>query len=316
LLWLWRFAARQTKAQILDVNSGRGNAGSVDQDYNTSSTPTNGEQGRTSGGWVAHFVDPSLPLVVDIGCGMGVSLLGLSTLRDKYRRKQDPVVPSVLGRVISDFPTFGESCNYIGGDLSRLFIGYARGISKRWDIDGRLQFAETSAVDLLKDVVGLYPPGKVALIMIQFPTPFKLGAKIEGNQQLPIDEASAFMVATRLLRIAFEILRESNGFLLLHSNCEDVVVKMRRMAVEQVGFECVDLGPGYFVTELPGLDSPENTLSSRSRQWIRMEGDRPVGNGWLLGSCLPTKGCSETEVNCMIQGTRVHRCLLRVRRSQ
>jgi hypothetical protein len=243
-----------------------------------------------------------------------VSLLGLSTLRDAHWRRDGSLVPFVLERKISDLlPMFGESCNYLGGDLSRLSIVYARGIAERWNIDARLQFAETSAVGLLQDVAKLYPPGKVALIMIQFPTPFKLGAKIEGNQQLPIDEESGFMVTLHLLRLACAILHKSNGLLLLQSNCEDVAVKMRRMAVEEAGLECVDFG--RVITELAGLHCPENALPLRSRQWILMKGDRPVGKGWLSEPCLPTRGFSETEISCMIQGTPVHRCLLRVRHS-
>ncbi|KAG7357067.1 putative methyltransferase [Nitzschia inconspicua] len=298
LLWLWRFAARQTKARtFVDARDNFGD--NMDDDIMELSNTKNGVCLNNANNWIQNYEDLSRPLVVDIGCGMGVSLLGLATL--SYGSYED------VGRYVTDFPSFGESCNYLGGDLSLLSLNYARGIADRWNIQNRVQFAHQSAVGLLEDIISsrYYLEGTVPLIMIQFPTPYKLHWKEAGNHQLPNDEESGFMVTLEVLRLARDILQQSNGYLLLQSNCEDVAVKMRRMAVDEVGFRCVEVEPK--VTELPSLDCD---LPLRTRQWIQMGGERPIGEGWLAEPFLPRKGFTETEVNCGIQGTPVHRCLL------
>jgi hypothetical protein len=72
------------------------------------------------------------------------------------------------------------------------------------------------ATVLLRDVAFSYPHGKVSLIMIQFPTPFKFHWKDNGNQQLSSDEANGFMVtpecfslllqqSKRLLAVAIQL---------------------------------------------------------------------------------------------------------------
>jgi SAM-dependent methyltransferase len=262
---------------------------------------------------MGKFHDMSRPLVVDIGCGMGVSILGLASMKDAASSEEVSIFQILTQKDGLNLSAFGETCNYLGGDLSQLTVNYARGIAKRWGIEGHVQFSRKPAIEVLHDVESLYPRGRVALIMIQFPTPFKLLKRNEsnvdvGNQQLPSNEASGFMVTADLLRLAARLLKDTGGYLLLQSNCEDVAVKMRCIAVEEAGFECMDLKPT--VTKLPGLDDPEQLLPLRSREWIQMGGECPVGSGWIAKHVLPSLGHTEIEVNCMVQGTPVHRCLL------
>ena len=284
LLWLWRFAARQSKVRTVPLEG---------ISYQTS----------TNTDWASNFHNQSLPLVVDLGCGFGVSLLGLSTLQNEGTYNILPL----------EINSSGDSCNYIGVDLSGLSIGYAQGIAKRWGIDHRLQFTCKSATQLLKDIAVSYPKDKVALIMIQFPTPFKL-TKGEGNDELPPDEDTGFMVNKELLEQAASLIQHCGGYILLQSNCEDIAVKMRQIATEELltRLECVDIEPT--VSSLLNVD--DDDLPLRSCEWILREGGeetvkRPVGQGWAAEPILPRRGRTETEVSCIFHGTAVHRCLLR-----
>jgi hypothetical protein len=336
LVWLWRFAARQTKVGVL-LDAGQpptGGGGREDTSMASLTAPT-----YQPDFWLGNYGNSSLPLIVDLGCGMGVSLLGLSTMTSDDYTNLTPVQ-----RALQNITWLGQHCNYVGGDLDRLSINYARGIARRWGIDDRLQFVWKPALELLQDVNSSYPSdrgGKVAMIMIQFPTPYRfvkngkagLGGGDEegtikirserpstggGNKQLPFDSTTGFMANLGLFQVAATILRESDGYLLLQSNCEDVAVTMRRMAVHDVGFECVD------VSELDTTDylsrdgnsysdcSPVESLPLRTREWISMGGERAVGPGWFTEPILPRNGRTETEVNCNLHGIPVHRCLLKI----
>jgi SAM-dependent methyltransferase len=290
LLWVWRFSARQRKVAST-VAVGQATRLAMQHVKN-----------RTLDSWVSRFDDPTLPLVVDIGCGMGASLLGLATL-DQARQDSFNASPDRHGLERIDW----RQCNYVGCDLSQLAIGYGRGIAQRWSVDGRLQFAYASAMDLTNSVKTHYP-GKVALIMVQFPTPFKLKEAV-GNRQLPSDATSGFMVSEGLLNSAAQILNPSNGFLLLQSNCEDVAVAMREMAEESASFECIPV---------PSVRTAESTTSSRTpertTEWIRQGGTRAFGRGWSLTSLIPSRGATETEIACQLNETPIHRCLLKPRK--
>jgi hypothetical protein len=68
--------------------------------------------------WAAMFDDPTRPLVVDLGCGFGVFILGLST---KAKWTLNPLLSD--GMDLSD-------CNFVGVDLGQLGTGYATGVAK------------------------------------------------------------------------------------------------------------------------------------------------------------------------------------------
>ena len=75
LLGLWRFSTRQRKQRAFFRNAARHFDGQFGEgDTTTSSDVVNQYD------WLAMFEDSSWPLVVDVGCDMGVSLLGLASL--------------------------------------------------------------------------------------------------------------------------------------------------------------------------------------------------------------------------------------------
>ena len=293
LLWLWRFSARQHKV------ASRTNGGATRASQQLASKQSAAE-------WVCGFKNPTLPLVVDVGCGMGVSLLGLATLTQAHQDSFNATPEAaLLGRI--DW----RQCNYVGGDLSQLCVGYARGIAQRWNVDDRLQYTYISAMELLGDIESHYP-GEVALIMIQFPTPFQI--KDVGNSQLPSDSESGFMVSKAVLGSAASLLERSNGYLLLQSNCEDVAVTMRQTAQDSFGFECVN-GASLSVKSLGDSRSSSRT-PQRTLEWIKQEGKRAIGYGWSLKPMIPARGATETEISCRLSGTPIHRCLLQKDRAE
>ena len=232
------------------------------------------------------FADPYRPLVVDVGCGMGLSLLGLASLA-------------------MDNDGGNESWseyNFLGVDLNAVAISYARSISKRWKSQDRLVFAVDSAENVLKELQVSYP-GSIHRVLVQFPTPYRLPTSGGGNSQLPTSVTDGFMVTPDLLKLAHSTL-SGGGELLLQSNCEDVAVWMQSMACQN-GFTGVEFE--HHVVE----SSP--TPTQRTVIWTEITNDavqRAVGPTWSALPLLPRNAMTETEVACMLQGTPVHRCIL------
>jgi SAM-dependent methyltransferase len=256
----------------------------------------------------AVFADPMRKMVVDVGCGMGVSALGLSSLDGNSNNST------------TDINYDWSSYNYIGVDLSQTGIGYAKGISRRWGLEERAAFVVDSAENLLERVKQY--PGPIELVMVQFPTPYRLiptpaGTVLSdedllkgGNSQLPTSADDGFMVTSNLLKLAADVLQGSDGKpsgkLILQSNCEDVAVTMRDVAINQAGFEIVRLENE--------VEAVQGTPTKRTMNWIEMDGKRAEGPGWSSEPLLPRKGRTETEIACILNGTPVHRCMLTVPR--
>ena len=285
LLWLWRFATRQSKVKPPEKLG----------------TPKSSSPGRDVPcapiEWIEEFSDPHRPLIVDVGSGMGLSILGLATLEGG-----DSL--SLPGTHIDKLKY--ADCNFLGVDLSELLVGYSQSIVERWQIGDYVQFVCTSAESLLQEIQ-LYP-GSVALIMIQFPTPFQLPNKAGvGNSQLPDDLASGFMASASLLDHVVTVLRHSGGNLLLQSNCEDVAITMKNICICK-GMTCLDASSPVTNLEDEGT-SPD--LPQRTQSWIQLGGERAIGPGWSSMQLLPGRGRTETEVACTLQGTTVHRCILK-----
>jgi len=88
LLGLWRFLTRQRKQRAFFRNAARHSDGRYGGENATSdvvSSMSSSQQSKDGGNfdqynWSRLFEDPSLPLVVNVGCGMGVSLLGLQPI--------------------------------------------------------------------------------------------------------------------------------------------------------------------------------------------------------------------------------------------
>lgn len=283
LLWLWRFSARQKKAKRKAQNLGEASLDVVSSDKIIANTVYPN---------LPKFKDPSRPLVVDLGCGMGTSILGLAAS-----------VSNGSG-VLGDLDFAGR--NLLGADLSVLGVRFAKSIASRWDLEERLAYAWCPAEECLDQLNEDYP-GPIELIMIQFPTPYRLdnGTKSAYNTQLPVDANAGFMVCDSLLAKIKGILSRSGGKMLVQSNCEDVAVTIRHRAIAQFGMKCMDLPHQQ---RLSNVDESQQT--QRNLQWIQQGGDRAVGPGWSSVPLLPASASTETEVACHLQGTPIHRCLL------
>ncbi|KAL7521863.1 hypothetical protein ACHAWX_006555 [Stephanocyclus meneghinianus] len=162
LLNLWRFSTRQRKQKIFFQNAARHYDGSFRDHSEVKSNPPPLRQNSCHRDyqyhWLSVFEDPTRPLVVDIGCGMGVSLLGLA----RQDTGRDPEGNSDKPDVLIEW----EKCNFLGVDLSHIGIRYANGVCERWGFDNRLKFVVDSADKCLSKVRHSYP-GKVELVMIQ-----------------------------------------------------------------------------------------------------------------------------------------------------
>jgi tRNA G46 methylase TrmB len=272
LLWLWRFSSRQSKV-------------------------VPGDSSVFDSTWIDSLADSKKPLVVDIGCGMGVSLLGLATPfgDDKFANSPE-------GHLL-DYSGWKDS-NLVGCDLVEVTVGYAQGIATRWGLNERLQYEYHSAQDFMEEIESSYA-GNVALVMIQFPSPYRLAEKATGNTQLSsVDDG--FMVSQELLNAVARVLEKSGGFLLLQSNVEDVAVTMRELA-QDAGFQSVVVPQPRYLEDFDQFHLPQRTL-----EWAEVGGERAVGDNWSAVPLLPSRGSTETEVACDYQGTPVHRCLFRV----
>jgi len=309
LLLLWRFSTRQRKQRsFLQTAAEHWEAGST----NIASLH---DVSHEKSSWWNAFDDPTKPLVIDIGCGFGASLLGLA---DPTSADGDKTVERV------DV----SHCNFVGADLSRIGIGFGKSVASRWGIDDRLQLVVASAETILEEAIERYP-GVVKLVMIQFPTPYRLVANSTSversdddtsvpsdgspryNSQLPANKISGFMVTDDLLKLSHEALKSDKttntpGCLLVQSNCEDVAVTIRKMAVD-TGFEW---DANQFVAKYDGSISEQARTPQRTSTWLKMGGEKAEGAGWCSEPILPRQGATETEISCIINGTPIHRCLL------
>jgi len=295
LLGLWRFSSRQRKQKQFLYNAARHfehtREGNTTEDFSHSNQYN----------WAEMYTDPSRPLIIDMGCGMGVSLLGLASSQSTKQ------LPSINH---SELQINWIEHNFLGVDLSRLAIGNARGACRRFGLSSDLHFVVDSAENCLRHISESYP-GDVALSMIQFPTPYKFQyeneevspsvAKRGFNSQLPSSASDNFMVSENLVKQICNMLSENNGKLLIQSNCEDVSVYMRNLA-RKVGFRSIP-----FTDSVKELDP----VTERAKKWVECGGERPIGKYWSANSLLPQKGRTETEVACSIDNKPVHRCLLK-----
>ena len=238
LLMLWRFAAKQKKAGLqIEADPSEENMSAA------TTAPTAFEE---------IFADPSLPLVIDIGCGYGVYLLRLCDLAARNHSL-----------------TQGNyrQLNYLGVDMNRRCILYANGLTSRWGMESNCAFLEMDSLTCLDFVLNNYP-GAVTTVLINFPTPYNIallsngdnvemleskeekeeggegGGAIEptdrdlqrsatGNAQLP-DRLDHFMCNKILVGKILEIFRSKRPvdtsipqLVYVQSNVEDVAVTMR-----------------------------------------------------------------------------------------
>ena len=300
LLGVWRFSTRQRKQRVIFENAAKHYDGKFGKE---SIAPQSADDTKEIDkyDWTKLFEDPKRPLVVDVGSGMGVSLLGLSSTNNDVINDEEIQID-------------WSECNFVGVDLSRLAIRYARGVSSRWELDN-LKFIVAPAEECIERLSSY--PGPIQLAMIQFPTPYRYTADTEDaeasvaqgyNAQLPKDsESGCFMVTEKLLSQIHRILsRQHNGRLLVQSNCEDVAVRMKNIAETKAGFEAIE-----FENSVTSLDA----VTQRAQRWVASGGERAIGKSFSSLPLLPMIGRTETEVACSLDGKPVHRCLFAPRDS-
>ena len=259
------------------------------------------------------FDDPSLPLVVDVGCGLGVTLLGLASYTG----------PSDNSKFHLDLDW--SNYNYLGADLSQTAIQWASSLALRNGISGRCKFLHTSTENILEYLINTN--SNVKLVLLQFPTPYRLQEVLslnsnedathspgEGNgcnTKLPLGpDDPSFMANPSILQNMVALLHKSNEvdkqdhYLLFQSNCEDVALYIysNLLQMNLKAIDCIKYRRSF-----DGM-----CTSSRTKQWLEMHQNeidftRAVGKKWSDIPLIPIR--TETEVHSEYQRTPVQRCL-------
>ena len=275
LMWLWRHSTRRKKPRVLEQDS-------KEAQFHHQAAPYSL--------WnVDSFENNKRPLVIDLGCGMGVSLLGLA-LQSKHLK---------LGSTRSKY----YDHNFLGVDLSQISLRYGVGIAQRWSLSDRLQYIYAPADVALEKVLRDYDYA-VSTILIQFPSPYRLSPDEDGNTQLPRDKKSGFMVTEKLLSLAHALLLPTNGTLVFQSNVEDVAVYVMELAKAN-GFK-----PQVSKQTTPRDTDKTRKIPQRTKLWAEMGGRRALGPEWITEPILLDGSLSETEVACLLNDNPVHRCIL------
>ena len=186
-------------------------------------------------------------------------------------------------------------------------------------------------------------------VMVQFPSPFRVGAGGEGgrgNTQLPSSpDDPSYMLSAQLmsliaagLRTAARSERVGTGWLFVQSNVEDVAVHARALAeahgmyavtdAKELAAICYWAGRGVrdeekvagaVVNKAAAAEAAEGESIRGAHRRQKLQGilshrqlPRATGPGWLLANPFGTH-LSETEAKLEFDGQHVYRCLLRPR---
>jgi SAM-dependent methyltransferase len=287
------------------------------------------------------FEDPSLPLVVDLGCGYGVTLLSLCHSLTQHHHHQHLLSLQNLSNTDStDSTDSWRGINFIGVDMNDRAIRYASGLSSRWNMSHRCRFIRADCTSLLSAIQEKYS-GHVSLIIVNFPTPYYANyaengtAEIgSGNSQLPRN-INDFMFNQNLLSLIRRVFQKSNSIihhtksnynhscLLIQSNVEDVALTMSNI-IESSGKLPTDFDVQAIknavndIFQLSNISSAFNWSllndetsyhSRRDRDWLRSNGNnhRAFGVGWLDQNPLPFGVKSETEASCNLNRKKIFR---------
>lgn len=277
LLWLWRFSSRQKKVQV-------------------------GIKSRTDCNdginWRDVFFDANKPLVVDIGSGMGTCILGLSSIRSTGHE---------------ELRIQWSECNYAGVDLNQNFINFANGIASRGPTSrkGRVRFFCCSADDFLLKLQTY--PGMIELMMVNFPSPYRLEAGERGNLQL--SSVENFMVTNKMFEIIGVLAgKQARGsYFLFQTKCEDVAVYLKNKCLSN-GMEGIPAKEA--VEDIDMIYSRNKDVPKRIIELLRIDPHSERAEGYLFWGrpILPPCCLPETEVQCLIDQKVVHRCLFRCKK--
>jgi SAM-dependent methyltransferase len=195
LRMLWRFAAKQSKHGKqrknceIEVAEKDGGGNETDSDEECDEQDGLPHSSASLPELASLFDDSSRPLVLDLGCGFGTSLLGLCvSLDDEFSSNQSEETPHKRPRLtpssllesdpqVAAYLDFQsqvrtKGCNFLGCDMSRRAIGYGNSLSARWSLQNRCQFLHCSVEDVLDLISSSEYPGPVIWININFPTPY------------------------------------------------------------------------------------------------------------------------------------------------
>jgi len=238
-----------------------------------------------------EFQDASSPLVVDLGCGYGVGALTaaaaesilLTTKPGHTRhawpststRRSDSASRSTFARSSEVSPS-SRLINYLGCDLSPQGISYARGVARRWHLDGRVAFIQHDALSVLRSLQQNYE-GPVVAVALCCPSPYRFAPSVtaaagtarkpvgslSGNSQLPLHATSDSFLGNAMILTEAARLLVPGGRLLISSNAEDVAVTMAATAADLgLVVDCADLGKHASVAhaESTGLIDDDSDL--------------------------------------------------------
>jgi len=93
--------------------------------------------------WAAAFQDPTLPLVIDLGCGPGRFLLLLQAR-------------AAAGRVGLGVPAGGR-CNYLGVEIRRPLVERANEWTRQLRCEGNVHYVFANATVSLRGMLEGYP---------------------------------------------------------------------------------------------------------------------------------------------------------------
>lgn len=279
LLWLWRFSSRQKKVEI-DLQGK-----SKWKDYIN---------------WQDEYQDTNKPLVVDIGSGMGTCMLGLGSTNSV--------------NVHENLPIQWSECNYAGVDLNPALVRFGNGVASRRSRarQGRVKFFCSPANEFLSKLKSYQ--GRMSLVLVNFPSPYRLDSGERGNLQLP--SAENFMVTSKLLEQICTLARNdaSDTYFMFQTKCEDVATYLKN--------ECLRNGLSGIIAGDKAVDSIEDiyarnkSVPKRVKDWLRIEprAERAEGNLFWSEPILPLDGLPETEVQCLNDNKVVHRCLFKFKK--
>ena len=318
LCLLWRKNRRGNKA-------GLQRADKIDIDVDLDTTSNTSSKSGTNIMISDLFENPELPLIVDLGCGLGLSMLGLA-----YSNRKE-----------------GEKFNFLGVDMSESALQYAEGISSRFLLQGNCRFLKSEALLAVYSIQSSYR-GDVQWYIVSFPTPYhinnnknyKNNTVLTGNTQLPNEEK--FMFSVDLVRAMEDSLlqynkktdrrKEENSLInrcrgiFFQSNAEDVSLHMKKI-IEDTCSNALNLPDSseFQIAEGGELckwveDVNEISKSGDVREGSRLNkylkayseaslAPRAIGEGWLSRNPFPF-GKTETETACeLLLEKSVYRCL-------
>ncbi|KAL7490985.1 hypothetical protein ACHAWT_000497, partial [Skeletonema menzelii] len=258
LLWLWRFSSRQKKVEIFHEEKSKW---------------------KEAINWQDEFQDTNKPLVVDIGSGMGTCILGLASTKSTIHEK---------------LPIKWSQCNYVGVDLNQALVRFGNGVaSRRSDAKkGNTKFFCCPADEFLTKLKSY--PSRKTLIMVNFPSPYRLALGELGNLQLP--SAENFMVTSKLLEQISVLARSDTGetYFMFQTKCEDVAVYLKNECLHN-GMEGIIAGDKA-VQSIDKIYSQNKSVPKRVKEWLRIEplAERAEGNLFWRQPILPLDCLPET----------------------